>query len=400
MYPAAQIHPAGVFEASSPPSALGLSGGEPIASSAYRLRFRFADGAEFETYDAYAFPPILTEYDLYLSGEGTHYLKYEKLGAHVREVAGVRGVHFGVWAPNAKRVSVVGDFNSWDGRVIRHAQPRRRAASGKSSCPGSTKARSTNSKSSRASDNQLGLKSDPYGFAAELRPKTASVVCNIDRYEWKDSAWLEARAARDWLHSPMSIYEVHLGSWRRKADEGNRWLTYRELADELIPYVKQMGYTHIELMPIMEHPFDASWGYQTVGYFAVTSRFGTPADFMYFVDRCHQEGLGVIPRLDARAFPARRARPRIFRRHASLRARRPAQRRASRLGHAGLQLRPQRGAEFLCSRTRSSGSTNITLTACAWTPSPPCSISIIRARPANGFPTHSADAKIWKRSRS
>jgi 1,4-alpha-glucan branching enzyme len=142
--------------------------------------------------------------------------------------------------------------------------------------------------------HHLGLKSDPYAFAAEMRPNTASIVCNIDRHKWQDSAWIEARASRDWLHSPMSIYEVHAGAWRRKVEDGHRWLTYRELAEELIPYVKRMGFTHIELLPIMEHPFDASWGYQTVGYFAVTSRFGSPSDFMYFVDRCHQEGLGVI----------------------------------------------------------------------------------------------------------
>ncbi|MGA8767482.1 MAG: 1,4-alpha-glucan branching protein GlgB [Candidatus Acidiferrales bacterium] len=293
VYPAAQIHPSGVFEAVIAADALGLSGGEPIASSAYRLRFRFADGAAFETYDAYAFPPILTEYDLYLSGEGSDYLKYEKLGAHVREVAGVRGVHFGVWAPNAKRVSVVGDFNSWDGHVF---AMRSLGASGiwEIFLPGLDEGALYKFEILSRVGHQLGLKSDPYGFASELRPKTASVVCNINQHEWKDSAWLEARVARDWLHSPMSVYEVHLGSWRRKTDEGDRWLTYRELADELIPYAKQMGYTHLELMPIMEHPFDASWGYQTVGYYAVTSRFGSPADFMYFVDRCHQEGLGVF----------------------------------------------------------------------------------------------------------
>lgn len=292
-HPAGRIRPAGIFEAIIDLSALGLSSGASIAPSAYRLRFRFPDGAEFETYDAYAFPPILSEYDLYLSGEGTHYLKYEKLGAHVREVAGVRGVQFGVWAPNAGRVSVVGDFNSWDGRV---SAMRSRGASGiwEIFLPGLDEGALYKFEIRSRVGEHLGLKSDPYGFAAELRPKTASIVCNIDRYGWKDSAWLEARAKRDWLHSPMSVYEVHLGSWRRKADEDNRWLTYRELADQLIPYAKQMGYTHLELMPIMEHPFDASWGYQTVGYYAVTSRFGAPADFMYFVDRCHQEGLGVI----------------------------------------------------------------------------------------------------------
>jgi len=291
--PAARIHPDGLFEAILAPEFTPARPGEAVSPTAYRLRFRFPGGVTAEWYDPYAFPPLLSDYDLYLSGEGTHYLKYEKLGAHVREVAGVRGVHFGVWAPNAKRVSVVGNFDSWDGRV--HAM-RSRGASGiwEIFLPGLDEGTLYKFEILSRYADYLGLKSDPYGFWAELRPKTASVVFNIDRYEWNDSSWLEARAARDWLHSPMSIYEVHAGSWRRKTDEGNRWLTYRELAEEIIPYVKRLGYTHIEFMPLMEYPFDASWGYQTVGYYAVTSRYGTPTDFMYFVDRCHQEGLGVI----------------------------------------------------------------------------------------------------------
>ena len=293
IYPAERIHADGIFEAILPLSALRLRDEEAIAPSSYRLLFRFAGGSELETYDPYAFPPVLTDYDLYLSGEGTDYQKYQKLGAHLREVAGVRGVHFAVWAPNARRVSVVGDFNSWDGRV--HPM-RTRGESGiwELFVPELTEGSLYKFEIVSRVENRLALKSDPYAFAAELRPNTASVVCNLDTYVWGDSEWLKERASRDWLHSALSIYEVHAGSWRHKADEGYRWLTYRELADERIPYVKQMGYTHIEFMPIMEHPFDASWGYQTVGYYAVTSRFGSPSDFMYFVDRCHQEGLGVI----------------------------------------------------------------------------------------------------------
>jgi 1,4-alpha-glucan branching enzyme len=293
VYPAVPIHPDGLFEAVLPAEILHLHDVDPVPPAAYRLRLRFKDGASIETHDPYAFPPILTDYDLYLSGEGTHYLKYEKLGAHVRELAGVRGVHFGVWAPNAQLVSVVGDFNSWDGRVD---AMRNRGASGiwEIFIPGLDEGALYKFEILSRAGNHLGLKSDPYGFAAELRPKSASVVCDIGRYRWNDSAWLAARASRDWLHSPMSTYELHAGSWRRNHKEGDRWLTYRELAEQLIPYVKQMGYTHIELMPIMEHPLDASWGYQTIGYYAVTSRFGSPSDFMFFVDRCHQEGLGVI----------------------------------------------------------------------------------------------------------
>ncbi len=293
IHPAERIHPDGVFEAILPLSATGLRGEEAVAPSSYRLHFHFTGGGDLETYDPYAFPLVLTDYDLYLSGEGTDYQKYQKLGAHLREVEGVRGVHFAVWAPNARRVSVVGDFNSWDGRV----NPMRTlGASGIWEIFIPELAEGSLYKFeifSRVGD-RLAVKSDPYAFAAELRPNTASVVCNLDKYAWKDSEWLKARASRDWMHSPLSIYEVHAGSWRHKNDEGYRWLTYRELADELIPYVKQMGYTHIEFMPIMEHPFDASWGYQTVGYYAATSRFGSPSDFMYFVDRCHQENLGVI----------------------------------------------------------------------------------------------------------
>ncbi|HVB58641.1 MAG TPA: 1,4-alpha-glucan branching protein GlgB [Candidatus Acidoferrales bacterium] len=290
---AQQLHPGGFFEASLPPAAFRSRPGEAIEPTAYRVRFQFTGGSVLESYDPYAFPPLLTDYDLYLFGEGTHYLKYEKLGAHVREVAGVRGVEFGVWAPNAKRVSVVGDFNLWDGRV--HPM-RNRGATGiwELFLPGLDEGALYKFEILSRVGTYLGLKADPYGFATELRPNNASVVCNIDRYHWNDSNWLLARSSRDWLHSPMSIYEVHAGSWRRKTDEGSRWLTYRELADELIPYVKDLGYTHLELMPIMEHPFDASWGYQTIGYYAVTSRFGSPGDFMYFVDRCHQEGLGVL----------------------------------------------------------------------------------------------------------
>ena len=288
-----KIHPGGVFEAIVPSDVSRLHENQEIAPTSYRLKFKFPDGNSLETFDAYAFPPLLTDYDLYLSGEGTHYQKYEKLGAHVREVAGVRGVHFGVWAPNAQRVSVVGDFDFWDGRV--HPM-RLRGETGiwELFIPGLDEGSLYKFEIRSRVGGYWGLKSDPYGFAAEKRPNNASVVVDIDKHQWNDGAWLAARASRDWLHSPMSIYEVHLGSWRRRRDQGNRWLTYRELADELIPYVTAMGYTHIEMMPVMEHPLDKSWGYQTVGYFAVTSRFGTPDDFMYFVDRCHQEGIGVI----------------------------------------------------------------------------------------------------------
>jgi 1,4-alpha-glucan branching enzyme len=290
-YRAGQIHSEGLFEAVIPADAEGLVTHDQVAPNAYRLFFRFGNGSSLEMLDPYAFPLVLGDYDLYLIGEGTHYQNYEKLGAHEREFAGVRGVAFGVWAPNAKRVSVVGDFNLWDGRTY---PMRSRGATGIWEIFLPELGEGTLYKFevlSRTGDH-IGVKSDPYGFASEMRPKNASVVCSIDRYKWGDAQWLSARASRDWLHAPMSIYEVHAGSWKRTSD--GRWLTYRELADQLIPYLKQMGYTHVEFMPLMEHPLDASWGYQTVGYYAVTSRYGTPGDFMYFIDRCHQENIGVI----------------------------------------------------------------------------------------------------------
>ena len=286
--PAERVESEGIFEALLPPGTR-----EPLGPLAYRLRVRYSDGGAAEFPDAYAFPPVLTEFDLHLFGEGTHYEQYKKLGAHVREIAGVCGVHFAVWAPNARRVSVVGDFDRWDGRL----HPMR-------SCGGSGVWELFVPELAEGAiykfeiRPRLGdlpfLKADPYAFEAELRPKSGSKVASLDGYAWDDSAWMRERPRRDWLAEPVSIYEVHLGSWRRVAEQDDRWLTYRELADQLIPYVKQMGYTHLELLPVMEHPFDGSWGYQTIGYFAATSRYGTPSDLMYFVDRCHREGLGVI----------------------------------------------------------------------------------------------------------
>jgi len=281
---ASRIHEAGFFEAVLPAQA----GGTVFE---YRLRVTYYDGRTEEISDPYSFPPLLTDFDLHLIGEGTHYENYEKVGAHVRELNGQRGVHFAVWAPNARRVSVVGDFNLWDGRA--HTM-RIRGSSGiwELFVPGLDEGLIY--KFEILTRSGIALKADPYGFCSELRPKTASIVADINRFEWHDADWCDEREKRDWLAAPISIYELHLASWRRGGVEGRSWLSYREMAEQIVPYVKQMGYTHIELMPVMEHPFDGSWGYQTVGYFAATSRFGTPADFMYFVDHCHQEGIGVI----------------------------------------------------------------------------------------------------------
>lgn len=258
----------------------------------YKIRIKTHEGAVMEFIDPYSFLPVLTDFDLHLLGEGTHYHSYEKLGAHIMTVNGVRGVHFAVWAPNAKRVSVIGDFNRWDGR--RH--PMRVLGSAgiwELFIPGlgDDTLYKFEIKTKR---KQVLTKADPYAFFSEIRPKSASVVCNINTYEWHDAEWLKRRSRQNALESPVSIYEVHLGSWMRVPEEDNRSLTYREMADKLVRYVREMGYTHIELLPVTEHPFDASWGYQTIGYFAPTSRFGKPQEFMHFVDVCHQNNIGVI----------------------------------------------------------------------------------------------------------
>jgi 1,4-alpha-glucan branching enzyme len=242
--------------------------------------------------DPYSFLPTLTEYDLYLFNSGDHHQIYDKLGAHAFEVNGVCGVRFAVWAPNAKSVSVVGNFNNWDRR--RHAM-RVLGASGvwEIFIPGLKEGEIYKFQVKTKSGNVLD-KFDPYATEMELRPKTASIINFLKQRKWKDEEWIKHRAESDHLGEPISIYEVHLGSWARIVEENNRWLTYREMAEKLVAYVQERGYTHIELLPIMEHPLDASWGYQVTGYFAPTSRFGTPQDFMYFVDYCHQNNIGVI----------------------------------------------------------------------------------------------------------
>ncbi|MBF0472157.1 MAG: 1,4-alpha-glucan branching protein GlgB [Nitrospirae bacterium] len=259
----------------------------------YKLKINKNDGTEEIFYDPYCFNPVLTEFDLHLMGEGTHYKKYEKLGAHVTTINNIDGVHFAIWAPNAMRVSVKGDFNNWDSRT--HMM-RILGNSGiwELFVPGLKHGTIYKFEVRAKYKDYTVEKSDPYGFFSELRPKSASVVYDINKYAWQDEKWMNARKEKDWLSSPLSMYEVHLGSWKRIPEEGNRFMTYREMASDLLPYIKDLGYTHIQLMPVSEHPLDESWGYQVLGYFACTSRFGTPDDFMYFVDRCHQEGIGII----------------------------------------------------------------------------------------------------------
>ncbi len=276
-----QRHPEGFFE--------GLLGANQ-QRGIYRLRAENAGGA-WEFYDPYAFGPVLGPTDDHLIIEGTHRELYQRLGAHLVTHEGVAGVVFAVWAPNAQRLSVVGDFNNWDGR--RH-QMRRRIDSGvwEIFAPDLGVGAVYKYEIIGASGELLPLKADPCGFGAELRPSTASIVTRTDDFVWDDGAFLQARGEGDARRRPMSVYEVHLGSWRR--GDGGRFLTYDELADQLVPYVAELGFTHLELMPINEHPLDASWGYQPIGLFAPTRRFGEPAGFARFVDRAHRHGLGVI----------------------------------------------------------------------------------------------------------
>ena len=248
-----------------------------------------------------AVPSLFTDFDLYLFGQGKHFRIYEKMGAHPREIDGVAGVNFAVWAPNALAVSVVGDFNGWD----RNANPmyRRHDDLGVWECfvPGVWEGALYKYAIFSRFHSYTVEKTDPYGFAFELRPLTASIVADISRHHWEDSEWMEQREKHQRLDSPVSFYEVHLGSWKHKPErhqpgavEEDRFLTYRELAVELADYCTDMGFTHIELLPITEYPYDGSWGYQVTGYFAPTSRFGTPEDFQFFVDYLHQRGIGVI----------------------------------------------------------------------------------------------------------
>jgi 1,4-alpha-glucan branching enzyme len=256
----------------------------------YDVSWLDAHGQHHRRVDPYCLAPQLSDFDLHLFGEGKHWHAYAFLGAHRLRVEGVDGVLFATWAPNAERVSVVGDFNGWDGRC----NPMRvRGGSGvwELFIPGVT-TDAFYKFEIRTRSGHLRLKADPYGRAFEMRPGTASRIMEKSDYAWADKPWLSARAERDWLHAPLSVYEVHLGSWARSAHGG--FLNYRELAERLVAYVTEMGYTHVQLLPITEHPLDASWGYQTTGYFAPTSRFGTPDDFRYFVDHCHQHNIGVL----------------------------------------------------------------------------------------------------------
>ncbi|QEG22608.1 1,4-alpha-glucan branching protein GlgB [Mariniblastus fucicola] len=258
-----------------------------------RYKIQFSDGKQkMSIHDPYAFEPLLSDLDLHLFNEGTHFKIYERLGAHPREIDGIHGINFAVWAPNAQGVSVIGDFNEWDGR--RHAM-RKQIPSGiweifvpELGVDEVYKFRVTDCHGTQVE------KSDPFGYFAEVPPKTASIVKDLSGYQWNDDDWMKQRAESNQLEKPISVYEIHPGSWKTKNGQPNGWMNYRDLAHDLVEYCLELGFTHVELMPITEHPYTGSWGYQTVGYFAPTSRYGDTDDFMYFVDYLHQNGLGVI----------------------------------------------------------------------------------------------------------
>jgi 1,4-alpha-glucan branching enzyme len=276
-------HPAGLFEGVVPDADAPLS---------YELEVSYPDGNTFTLRDPYAFPPTLGELDLHLAGEGRHERLYEQLGAHPREAEGVAGTAFAVWAPNATASAVVGDFNGWDGRL----NPMRSLGTSgiwELFVPAVGEGERYKYELKGPQGELLPLKADPYALAAEVPPATASRVYR-PRHEWRDEQWLERRGAQDPLREPVSIYEVHLESWRRNPLEGNRALTYLELADELAEYATDLGFTHVELLPVMHHPFPGSWGYQVTGYFAPSPRLGEPDDLRAFVERLHRHGLGVI----------------------------------------------------------------------------------------------------------
>jgi 1,4-alpha-glucan branching enzyme len=281
----AKVHDAGVFEAFTEESL-------PTGPSDYTVEAVFSNGINAAWRDPYAFPPTLGEVDLYLLGEGEHREAYQVLGAHLRMIDGIEGTSFAVWAPNAQRVSVVGDFNFWDGR---HHMMRHLGGSGiwEIFIPGVDEGDHYKFEI-RGPSGDVFLKTDPFGFYAQHDLRTACMVTDLGRYRWSDAEWMERRVHRNPYTEPMSVYEVHLGSWRRRPEENDRPLSYLELAEELVAYVTELGFTHVEFLPVMEHPFDGSWGYQVVNFFAPSSRFGNPDEFRHLIDALHGAGIGVI----------------------------------------------------------------------------------------------------------
>ncbi len=322
-----RIHKTGLFE-----------GVTKLATRVYAYDLVVTDhqGQTRRTRDAFSFLPTLGESDLFLFGKGDERRIYEKLGAQLRVIDGVPGVSFAVWAPNAQRISVVGDFNHWDGRF--HPM-RLLGASGvwEIFIPGVGEGAHYKYEI-RDAHGKISLKTDPYGFFFEVPPKNAAIVWNNQKFKWTDDAWMKRRREHDPLRSPVSIYEVHPGSWQKKISGES--FSYRELAGPLVAYIRRMGFTHVELLPLAEHAFYPSWGYQVTGFYAPTSRFGTPDDFQFLVNALHEAGIGIIIDWVPAHFPRDDWALAQFRRHGAVRARGPAQGRAPGLGHADFQLWP------------------------------------------------------------
>ena len=384
-----QIHPAGIFEGVIPGAALPL---------AYTLDVDYGSAGSFTLEDPYAFTPTLGELDLHLIGEGRHEELYDKLGSHVRKHEGITGTAFAVWAPAARAVSVVGDFNSWDGRL----NPMRSLGSGgiwELFLP-DVGAGQRYKYEILTADGELALKADPFAQETELPPKTASVIA-ASQHTWSagDGRYLAQRRDAQPLEQPMSIYEVHLGSWRLNPLEGNRSLSYLELADELSAYAIDMGFTHIELLPVMAHPFSGSWGYQVTGYFAPTPRYGSPDDLRRFVERMHERGVGVILDWVPAHFPGTSSRSRgsTARRSTSTPTRAAAR---TPTGARWCSTSAATRSATSSSPTRCSGCASTTSTGSGSMPWPRCSTSTTRAARASGCPTSSAAARTSRRSRS
>ena len=282
-FPAERLHVEGLYQATVPNESRDFS---------YLLKVTAFDGSEHLLRDPYSYGPIMGEVDLHLFAEGNHKRLYEKFGAHLRAIGGERGAYFAVWAPNAARVSVVGDFNFWDGRV----HPMRKLLPNgvwEIFIPG-VKEGAHYKYEIKTHWGALLLKSDPFGFFSQHGKQTSSMVFDLERFQWSDEEWMAQRRNDEMHRRPLSIYEVHLGSWQRRVEEENRFLSYLEFAQTLLPYVVEMGFTHIELLPIAEHPFEGSWGYQVTNYYAPTSRFGNPDELRHFINACHRAGIGVI----------------------------------------------------------------------------------------------------------
>jgi 1,4-alpha-glucan branching enzyme len=295
--PMRKLHPAGFFEALCDQPVDGVAPGHNDGTTTstypnYRIQMADKKGELIDVQDPYAVPSILTDFDRYLLGEGKHYRLFESLGAQLRQIDDINGVNFAVWAPNARVVQVVGDFNGWNGRA--HVAKLDETVGIWELFIPNAKAGQKYKFRVLDQNGQWVDKTDPVGFAAELPPLTASVITDLNRHQWEDGEWMERRAGIDPMKSPMNVYECHLGSWQKGVGRTHGWLDYRDLAKRLVDYCHRMNFTHVELLPVTEHPFTGSWGYQTVGYFAPTSRHGSPEDFMYFVDYLHQNNVGVL----------------------------------------------------------------------------------------------------------